>query len=240
MTVSQYFLSPHAFVCSTKRYWLILDVTKDRYLCVERRQFDALGPWLHGWSSQHSTAPQASTAVPPEIRQLATELVAKGILSESPYGTKEIRPLSLPKPTAARRNTQRGSSIRLWLFAPVFFLACNRADWFLRRRPFEQTIQMVSNRNRRNRHLTPVSDFERLEYLVSIFLALRLFYSHPYVCLFDSLALVEFLAHFAVFPKWVFAVAADPFSAHCWVQEGHVVLNDTLARIVPYTPIMCI
>jgi Transglutaminase-like superfamily len=38
----------------------------------------------------------------------------------------------------------------------------------------------------------------------------------------------------------VFGVNADPFEAHCWVQAGSVVLNDTLGRVSSFTPIMSV
>jgi hypothetical protein len=71
-----------------------------------------------------------------------------------------------------------------------------------------------------------------------VFDSLRLFYPRPYLCLFDSLALIHFLARFGLYPDWVFGVQADPFEAHCWVQAGSVVLNDTVERVSAFTPIM--
>jgi hypothetical protein len=73
-----------------------------------------------------------------------------------------------------------------------------------------------------------------------VFERLRLFYPRSYLCLFDSLALIHFLARFDVYPDWVFGVNADPFEAHCWVQAGNVVLNDTVARVSGFTPIMVV
>jgi hypothetical protein len=60
------------------------------------------------------------------------------------------------------------------------------------------------------------------------------------VCLFDSLALIHFLAQYGLYPDWVFGVSADPFEAHCWVQAGQVVLNDTVERVSAFTPILTI
>ena len=74
--------------------------------------------------------------------------------------------------------------------------------------------------------------------LASIFNVWRAYYVRPSLCLFDSLCLLEFLACYALFPKWVFGVNAEPFQAHCWVQEGTAVLNDTVERVSAYTPIM--
>jgi hypothetical protein len=96
----------------------------------------------------------------------------------------------------------------------------------------------VRARKSRNASRGGGADFERVRSLVSVFDRLRLFYPRSYLCLFDSLALIHFLAQFDVYPDWVFGVNADPFEAHCWVQAGNVVLNDTLARVSAFTPIM--
>jgi hypothetical protein len=56
----------------------------------------------------------------------------------------------------------------------------------------------------------------------------------------NSLALVEFLAQHNVFPDLVLGVSPAPFSAHCWVQWGGVVLNDAFDRAASHTPILVI
>jgi hypothetical protein len=61
-----------------------------------------------------------------------------------------------------------------------------------------------------------------------------------HVCLYDSLALVEFLAHYRLFPQWVFGVMAEPFAAHCWVQQDDRVLNDSVDYVRGFTPIMVV
>jgi hypothetical protein len=74
--------------------------------------------------------------------------------------------------------------------------------------------------------------------LVRSFQVLRPIFPRRYLCLFDSLALVNFLAGYGIHPDWIFAVREDPFTAHCWVQQGGVVLNDEVEHISLYTPIM--
>ena len=69
---------------------------------------------------------------------------------------------------------------------------------------------------------------------------LRPLYPRPYLCLFDSLALLEFLAAYHSYPRIVFGVVADPFQAHCWLQEGDVLLNDDLEQVGKYEPIMSV
>jgi hypothetical protein len=74
--------------------------------------------------------------------------------------------------------------------------------------------------------------------LIATFQLLRPLFPRPYLCLFDSLALFEFLAGHDCFPHLIFGVVADPFEAHCWLQAGTVVLNDNLERTGRYKPIL--
>lgn len=83
-------------------------------------------------------------------------------------------------------------------------------------------------------------DFDAAATLVRQFNTLRPWFPRNYLCLFDSLALLELLARYHLFPSWVFGVHAEPFEAHCWVQQHDVVLNDTLARVERFAPIMAV
>lgn len=66
--------------------------------------------------------------------------------------------------------------------------------------------------------------------------------ARPYVplqmrCLLDSVAMARFLRRRRLDAHVVFGVALDPFSAHCWVQAGDLVLNDTVGNVISHTPI---
>ncbi len=66
--------------------------------------------------------------------------------------------------------------------------------------------------------------------------------ARPYVpietcCLLDSISLIRFLAKRGLAANLVFAVTGAPFSAHCWVQVGTLVLNDTVGNTHAHTPI---
>jgi hypothetical protein len=73
-----------------------------------------------------------------------------------------------------------------------------------------------------------------------MFQTLRPWYPRDYRCLFDSVAAAAYLAHHGWFPALVFGVQADPFEAHCWLQEGDAVVNDALDRLEFYTPILMV
>jgi hypothetical protein len=57
------------------------------------------------------------------------------------------------------------------------------------------------------------------------------------VCLLDSLSLLRFLSRRGLPANIVFGVAPEPFAAHCWVQAGDMVLNETLSDANAHTPI---
>src|SRR5690606_34015356 len=57
-------------------------------------------------------------------------------------------------------------------------------------------------------------------------------------CLVRSLALRHYLNHHGASATIVFGVTACPFKAHCWLQDGDLVLNDELDAVAPFTPIL--
>ena len=57
-------------------------------------------------------------------------------------------------------------------------------------------------------------------------------------CLLRSLALVRWAASRGMALDLVFGVTARPFQAHCWVQHGDLVLNDSLDHVINFTPIL--
>nr|WP_242069275.1 lasso peptide biosynthesis B2 protein [Paenibacillus dendritiformis] len=60
------------------------------------------------------------------------------------------------------------------------------------------------------------------------------------LCLLDSLALLKFLAKRGLHADLIFGVTSDPFSAHCWLQSGGLVLNDTVGNANSHTPMRVI
>ena len=56
-------------------------------------------------------------------------------------------------------------------------------------------------------------------------------------CLLDSLSMAMFLARRKIDTSIIFGVTRDPFVAHCWVQVGDTVLNDSVGNVTAHTPI---
>ena|SRR5882724_772701 len=171
----------------------------------------------------------------------AAQLVAKGVLSENSKCAREL-PLPLITPPISILDTDDlvVSLVHRTLYMPSFFVACVTAARRLRRHTFESTVAVVQARRNYVKGAAGSFDFERARILISVFKVLRLWYPRAYLCLFDSLALLEFFALHGLYPRWTFGVTADPFLAHCWLQEEAVVLDDSLARVSAYTPIMSV
>jgi len=201
---------------------------------------------MHGWEDgacdplatvaqgERSAATSRDDAIP-----LAHKLLSLEILSGRSDSAKYARPTAYPLPTDAIDLDLPAPSRRSpCAHAPPFFLSCAKASRQLRSQAFESTVAFVRARKGRKGDSKKPLDIGRAHSLASVFDRLRLFYPRSYLCLFDSLALINFLAHFNLYPDWVFGVTAEPFEAHCWVQAGGIVLNDTLARVSAFTPIM--
>ena len=119
-----------------------------------------------------------------------------------------------------------------------FFLASRKASRDLKRRQLHDVIAEV--RSRKAVSGGDTFGLEALKRETAIYRRLRPWYPRPYLCLFDGLALVEFLARRGLFPDWVFAVQAQPFGAHCWVQAGEQLLNEATECAREFTPIMVV
>lgn len=73
-----------------------------------------------------------------------------------------------------------------------------------------------------------------------MFMQARRFVPIETSCLLDSLSLIRYLDKRGMTAELVFGVTDAPFSAHCWVQAGCVVLNDTVGNAMAHTPIRVI
>jgi len=235
-----YFLRQHVFFCRDIHYCVALDVDHDQYYCVNRRTFDALGPWLHGWeeAGECETRADGVSHLPADAHEMAAKWLSAGLLSDHPDDIKDARAIWLaPSTDELAVGYSDPTPKSHWYHFPAFFLSCMTASRQLKS-PLGPIITHIRARKQRKLHSPRASDVERARPLVTAFDALRPWYPRPYRCTFDSLALLNFLAWYGVFPEWIFGVTAEPFKSHCWVRIGTTVLNDTVERTVGFTPIL--
>jgi hypothetical protein len=115
--------------------------------------------------------------------------------------------------------------------------ACIRAALNLRTRSFGSLLGRLAREKSR---LSPSAglDEQRIERIAREFAAHRPFVPGRSRCLHRSLALLYFLHRRGCDAGFVLAVQGEPFYAHCWVQNGHRILNDSGYFPSTLTPIL--
>jgi Transglutaminase-like superfamily len=241
---ASYFLSPHVHVCVAGKQVILLDLERDKYLAVAHAH--PVGRWVRGWPLPQ-TGPVAAVqdSVPargpgPENGLLA-QMISQRLLVTDPAVGKEAAPVVADKPKVALVEYDlhvrpRATPRQLWNFCAAFAVA----RWSLRHRPIKEVVLAARLRKKRAAATAPV-DIAEVRELVTAFVHVRpLFYTARDGCLLDSVTLTHFLARYGVFPTWVFGVKTDPFYAHCWVQQGDYVFNDTPDFIKGFSPILVV
>jgi hypothetical protein len=235
-----YFLSKDCFVCNAQGYWIILNVNRDKYLCVTHADLASISRRLHGWRNHIGTVgrfPQFGG----EADSLIASLMSSGIITGNPNDGKPFAESECPACEKAMGHPEfYAPATHSVLSITRFFLACMKIDWQLRRKRLSRILARIERRRLRARSSAIIHNVTHTSKLMAAFEDLRGLYPRPYLCLFDSLALLEFLASYHSFPQIVFGIVADPFQAHCWLQEGNVLLNDDLERVGNYKPIVSV
>jgi hypothetical protein len=239
--MARYGLANHVFVCRDREFIVVLDLKRDRYFSLDAARTTALSPFLPGWPAL-AAGEKGGVAVTTE--EAAAPLVSRGWLLEAPAVGKEATPVR-PSLAEAELTSDIEAAVapaRLGLRTLVAFVTASLfAKFALRFWRFERVIRRVSRRRKGHATEAHSLDIEQARCLVATFMRLRVFlFSSRDKCLYDSFALLEFLARYGLFPGWVFGVRALPFAAHCWVQYDDIVFNDTVEHVRGYTPIMVV
>jgi hypothetical protein len=240
MNVTTRFLSKDCFVCKMGSYWIILSASRDRYLCVAHEELASIGRCLDGWQDQ-SLALNHHSSSEADASALIDSLSSNGIITNDPTLGKSFAESQYLVPDGQLQARETIASAKIpFLLVVRFLLACVATDWRLRTKSFSHTLARIVRRRRHADSSNAIYNAAYASRLVGLFKVLRPLYPRSYLCLFDSLALLEFLAGCRLFPHVVFGVVADPFQAHCWVQEGSTILNDDLERVRRYKPILSV
>jgi hypothetical protein len=222
--MADFFLPPHVHFCYRGDAVVFLDLRQDDYTLVSGEDAAALRKL-------------SSRDAPPS--DALKNLLDGGLLTRDRSAGRAVAP-TVDKPAneslldSESRPTARVSAAHVW----NFFVASTLAAAQLRWNRLERTIARVQRR--KARHTATLIDIGKARELVAVFERLRSFFPRRYLCLYDSLALVEFLARHGVFPDWMFAIKLEPWSAHCWVQAAGLIFNEDVEEAAGYTPVMVI
>ena len=169
-----------------------------------------------------------------------SELVERNILIKAPAGTAHVSAVSVERPCrSAFEESVPHRRIRVAVLLEAFAAVYLTCLW-KRMHALKDVLSALDRyRNRRAppQAVPTTGNGQQLAMAATEFRTARLYVPVETTCLLDSLAMVRFLARRGLHANLVFGVACDPFSAHCWVQAGDRVLNDTVGNVNAHTPI---
>lgn len=214
-----FYMQLHLSFCQVDDRLVFLDSQADRYFQLRPQLESAFQ------SSREGRAADASDL---------SRLAALGLLS-SECG-HPLSPAQSEPPTASLLelpNRRLRGSLLSTVKATAALIATRRR---LSTQSFEANLDRIRRRRTNDYAATAGQAVE----VAARFAAVRRRIPIQPICLLDSLALLEFLAMHGAIADLVLGVRTQPFSAHCWVQSGDLVLNEMLDRAVVHTPILVI
>jgi hypothetical protein len=236
-------LAPHVHACRSEDQVVLLDLLQDKYLAVGGAQSSALTRVVEGWPAGHgadgSSIQGTSLADPGAI---ARRLMQRGLLTKQARPHERLPVVTLQEATATLGEVEAAEAVRVGPRCLFQFLqSASAAALALRGRSLLAVARAVAARRAAfDLHPQPFP-IEQARRAVAAYERLRpLLFTSRDKCLFDSLALANFLACQGLFPRWVIGVKTGPFGAHAWVQSEHMVLNDLHERVRRYTPILVV
>ena len=248
----EYYLPKHVFLCVVEGIVIFLDLHHDSYVSPEPDKMKAVLSILSIYPeppfvSKTNGIKQNSESLGEKYNRdditenIVEDLISKKILTTDALVGKEITPVTIEIPPLDLSGYEFGKTAKIKAGHIIKFFTATALTYLkLRFTSTEKIVNSVKDRKRKHQS-TPSSKPEEIRELVEIFKILRpLFFTAKDHCLFDSLALIEFMARSSIYPTWVFGVKIGPFGAHCWVQDDNFIYNESLQNAHHFTPIMTV
>ncbi len=212
--------------CPVDGSLIFLDLDEDRYFRLSSRLEKTFLAYL-GSNDQ--------------VEVDVSELVRQNILTQARNAESTWSAAMLTIPTLSVIEHNFGApSLEISTLLEVLAIVCS-TQWQLRTRRLNRIVaKAITYRQHMTAHtrFAPTgSEAERLVECAGVFMRARRYVPIETSCLLDSVAMLRFLAHRRLSADLIFGVTHNPFAAHCWVQAGDWVLNDTVGNVTAHTPI---
>lgn len=229
-----YYLVKQVFVCFFDEHVVFLDIKRDQYGAIGRREAESLAGLVAGWPDCASDG--ASISLESDgTAQLVDDLVAQGILTKSSEVGKSASPISLEtSETVCTASADGTLPVAVALKFVAAFIAGSCAFAFL---SLERNMNRIRSRRTRSFPTSgpthaelqrALATYERCARLVG-----RLLRNHVH----SRIVQIEYLAGLRIYPNWVFGVHVPPFSAYSWLQQSAMPLGEDLKVLRQYRPI---
>jgi hypothetical protein len=240
-----YVLAPHVHACATTDATIFLDLQKDAYLGIGKLQGQLLRSAVEGWR-EIDPFNDVDTADATKRSAQGAELIAslreRGLLIETSQGGHAA---SVPQVRTPAKSLFDGRDPITPSITTIdiarFLSACVSALVRLRGGSLLSAVEFASYRKARFQSQQSRPSMLELATLATKYRVMRsLVFTATDACLYDSFALVQYLASYMIFPDWVIGVRSAPFQAHSWDQYEDFVLNGTVEYVRTYTPILVV
>ncbi len=243
--MTEYYLRRDIFFCSVQGNILFVNLCRDSYQLLTTEYASKLIkriPSFIGKDAQcdYGTLSEENDASY-SAEQIVNTLIDQKILTTNAAEGNPIAQVNVEIPT---RSIFEDQPIRSFI-APAdifrFLFASYRVMRNLKNQSLDLVIHQMRARKAKKRAFAATYNFDEAHRLTHAFKRMLPFLkTREDECLFEGLALTEFLSYYGIFPTCVIGVVTDEFGAHCWVQDRGCVFNDTVERVLDFTPIVSI
>jgi len=217
MTMTNYWLHDDLSFCLIDGRPIFLDMGSDRYFRLSGNMERIFMNWLGNACAENDTALLVE-------RKILTDLSARSRNPCEPVQEPQLsalEPSLSPVPCNARTLIEVLITVS-WTQVQLKTIGIKRTV----ERGLKPDSKLAATGSDQAKLLAAAHDFLEARKLVPV--GTR--------CLLDSLAMAKFLKRRCMRVNVIVGVTSDPFSAHCWVQAGNMVLNDALGNVRIYSP----
>lgn len=221
--MTRYMVREDLSFCEVGGRLVFLDVRNDRYFRLPLSLERTLVAYL---------SPETKTDL--DVR----ELITRGFLVKAPTISSCAGKAAQEPARSAMELSPARATIRLVDIVEVLVIVLS-TRLRLRFHPLHQVLDSLKRTPDRSADQGPTARAPETQILdaAARFRQIRLYIPVGMRCLIDSIAMARFLKRRKLDVQIIFGVASDPFSAHCWVQAGDLVLNDTWGNVTSHVPI---
>ena len=239
--VMNYALASHIHACATEAGVVVLDARRGKYSLVPGGRARSLEGVVQGWPALPLVEAVSEGRSAPS--SLLDSLVSGGIVTPVIDSPRICRRTALPAASEAILDALAAREMPEIHARDVvaFFLSVMYASVMLKCRPFEALLLNLRQRKECHKKDITMPSIARIRECIKVFAWLRPFaYAESEACLFDSVALTDFLFRHGVLADFFVGVRIQPFAAHSWVQVQGFALNDLPEYLAAYTPILTV
>ena len=224
MGMTHYVLRKDLSYCRVGDQLVFMDIGSDRYFQIPHRFEQIFLAHVNGFEDLDSGI---------------SYLIERSILVEQTKRAVDSRPDIQPAVRSAMEAPHNPQRLRVRELIEVFAIVL-RTRFDMKTSTLSRILDRLSaERYLRAAQAMPPANLSEhhIANAVAAFRRGRLYVPIEMCCLLDSMAMTRFLLRRRIHAHVVFGIALDPFSAHCWVQVGDLVLNDSVGNVHSHTPI---